>query len=105
MTRILDDMDATEGYVLNETPVVIVCVEAPENISVITDRYESMRAFNELSISYPQTFKSYANLLGYDLENPNDLSGVDLEYVECMPSYPQEGYCQIVNGKMIVKFG
>lgn len=105
VTRVLEDIDVTEGYVLNETEVVIIDVWSPDNILPNTDRYESMRAFKTLSTPYDQAFKTFAALLGYDLNYSSDLTGVDWEKVDDMPCYPYEGYCKMVDGKVVVKFG
>lgn len=113
MTKVLGDITETENYILAETPVVLIGsfysipIENIEEIDEIDNKYKALSAFSKISITYNQTFQSMCNLLGYPIILESDSEIIE-EYqnekvVQTMPAYPQAGYCQIVDGHLIIK--
>lgn len=107
-TRILDDVDETPGYVLKETPVVVIGIfHYDENLDIMTTYCDWLSGFHKASTTYVGTFDSLTRLLGYKLNIVSD-STVLYQYqnsdvVQQMPSYPVPGYCQMVDGSLVIK--
>lgn len=107
-TRILDDIDETPGYVMKETPVVVIgTFHQDENLDIITTYCDFLSGFHKISTTYTMTFDTFTQLMGYKLNIEND-SEVVYRYqgsdaVQQMPTYPEPGYCQMVEGALVVK--
>ena len=109
MTRVIDRMEQTEGYVLGETPVVLIGSLYETDISMQKDcfDYSSAGLWNSYSVSNYSTYMRYFDTyLGY----PVNLLGADsvrefarLQEVQEMPSFPSSGCCAMVNGTIVVK--
>lgn len=109
ITRILDDIEETPQYVIHQTPVVLIGgISYPySNINDLTTQYSELSGFIKTSITYTQTFGSAARLLGNELVIETDSEILnryqDLEVVQNMPIYPTSGYCQMIDGFMVIK--
>ncbi|MCD7830467.1 MAG: glucosyltransferase domain-containing protein [Clostridiales bacterium] len=109
VTRILDDIEADPDYVNGETPVVIVGVLSGNNgsLETLTSKYSELSGFMKSSVTYAQTFGSFAYLLGssFNRETDSDILTYysELEEVQAMATYPKDGYYQMIDGYMVVK--
>ena len=126
-TRILDKMETTEGYVIGETEVIMLgslrnnkdlskTLRVDESLPKTLQGNMGLRELmNEsdihgarlLSITYNQTFDSFAYLLGSEINTLEDTEIVRqylaMEEVQNMPVYPAAGCCQMIDGRMVVK--
>lgn len=107
-TRILDDVDETPGYIMKETPVVVIGIfHYDENLDIITTYCDFLSGFHKASTTYTKTFDTLAWILGYDLNIESDSTIVyqyqNSETVKQMPTYPSPGYCQMVDGTLVIK--
>lgn len=113
MTRIVDRMENTEGYVPGETEVVI---EGSLSESSLNRHREGFQQFNSLvgqtlpfSVTYYQTYEWYFHyILGYPVKASD--SGIVNEYkkmeeVQAMPVFPAEGCTRMIDGRLVVKLG
>jgi len=127
MTRILDDVESDPEYEIGETEVIIIgslnnnkyikkVLKINDNLPSTLQKNMNLREFGNnfmlsggkyLSVTYSMTFDSFAYLLGSEI---NYTSGSDLnkqyaklEKIINMPIYPKEGYCQIIDGRMVIK--
>ena len=108
-TRILHQMEQTDGYVLGETPIVLVgsTVQSPLNTQREGFDYSSTGLWNSLTPTYypiPQAYVQY--YLGYpavfgDGEVQWRVS-VSQEMLE-MPVFPEPGSVRMIDGIMVVK--
>ena len=107
-TRILNDIECYEGYEIGDTEVVIVGgLRQNKNLKSLNIPMPdtTLAGGRRLSITYNQTFKSFAWILGSDL---NLNTSLEDEYksndiVVDMPEYPEKGYFQIIDDRMIIK--
>lgn len=107
MTRIMEEIDETEGYVRDETEIVVLETSDPDNVTMLTDQFDSLRGFEEMSVTYLNKFKFFATFLGYEPVVLTD-SGIremynEMPEVQEMPCYPYKGYCQMIDGRVVVK--
>lgn len=106
--RILSDLGEEEEYVIDETKVVVIG-EFSSNEHLADTGFDShvMDGFGKNAITYTQTFESFIHVLGEDIELEEDPEVLEayrtLEEVEQMPSFPQSGYCRMIDGRMVIK--
>ncbi len=108
MTRVLEDVEEEEGYVVGETEVVVIggIYDKDSTVLELTSKYSALGGFKKTSVSYRRTFGSMAKLLGSELNLADDSVREEyqqMEEVQEMPAYPQDGYCRMVDGKLVVK--
>lgn len=108
---VINDIQKNDEYEHGATEVVLI--GDPNSAEVFNDeiplRYvETMEYYNS-SLTYPQVFGSMTALLrtraNVVIEDP-DVTDAYMENPEVldMPVYPKDGYCRIVDGRMVVKF-
>lgn len=111
MTRVVDRMEQTEGYVVGETPVVIVGSLVYSELSVDRPGFEYINAVGmnqNYSLTYAETYSEFFEvILGYPIDLITD-AGLENEYaslpeVQAMPSFPALGSCAMVGGVLVVK--
>ena len=112
-SQIIYEMEREPDYIANETPVIVIGTFAYNSkVSQIdsqqaTSKYKALNAFYNTSITYAQTFGSFVRLLGGQINLELDKSITEdyaqLQEVQNMPVYPDEGYMQMVDDKMIIK--
>lgn len=112
MTRVVDDLEERDDYSVGVTPVMFIGV--PEVFSI----YEGFDLAPELPIglnfrsSFYQSsrldiYNSYKKFFTYYLNYPINYSEKNLtrdERVKAMPTYPNKGYIQNIDGVLVVKF-
>lgn len=127
-TRILDRVETTEGYVIGETEVIMIGSLRSNKDLAKTLRLDDqlpktlqgnlglrnllngsdIHGGKLLSITYNQTFDSFAYLLGSEINAQSDNEIMNrykaMEEVKNMPAYPAAGCCQMIDGRMVIKF-
>ena len=109
-TRLVDRMERTEGYVVNETPIAIV---GRLKFSGLQQEREGMPSpANGMGYSYATTYfetyeKYFHYYLGYPAvfyQGPGLLELEETEAVQQMPEFPAEGSVRMVGDVLVVKF-
>ena len=109
-TRLIDRMEQTPGYVVNETPIAIV---GRLRLSGLQTEREGMPSpANGMGYSYAatyfETYEKYVNYyLGYPavfLRGPRLLELEETQTVQQMPEFPAEGSVLMVEDVLVVKF-
>ena len=108
MTRIMDEVDRTPGYLQRTTKVVFVgSLEENNCLEDIAQPYQALSAFQNVSVTYLMTYGSMARILGYCPNMEMDQTVIDTyaarPEVQQMPVYPQAGYCQYLDDCVVVK--
>ena len=117
MTRVLTQMDANPDYRSGETPLVLVGVsdELQKQIPGFEAYYdivgcESANPIEKSTASY--NYNTYAAYFRYILNNPAVMADTEAwnrmqkdPRVAAMPSFPEEGCMQLLDGVFIVKMG
>lgn len=111
MTRVVDDLEERDDYVVGETPVTFVGVprvfriyegfeldpELPVGVYLRSPLYQSRKT--EIYNSYKKFFTYYLN---YPINYCDEYFNDD-ERVKAMPAYPEKGYIQNIDGVLVVK--
>lgn len=108
LTRLMERIDTSEGYIPGETEVVfigflsssLVNLDAPEGA-------EWMSGLNRTGVTYMMIFESYFEMLGEKVNVLIDHSALPdyakMDEVRAMPAYPQADCTQMIDGRLIVK--
>lgn len=114
LTRVVDRMEQTEGYVVNKTPIIIVGLLSDSELAADRPGFEylwaaGMGVESNTSVTYLSTYSTFfSNILGYpvnlilDTDTINEYT--DLQEVKSMPVFPGPGSCIMINGVLVVKF-
>ena len=113
MTRVVDRMEETEGYITGETEVVIVGEVINSTLNRSRDGFDRYNHFTGQAVPYSVTYyKTYAQYFHYILGYPVKMvdEGLRNEYmcreeVREMPVFPAMGSTMMLDGKLIVKLG
>ncbi len=113
MTRVVDRMEETEGYVPGETEVVIVGEVINSTLNRSREGFDRYNVFTGQAVPYSVTYyKTYAQYFHYILGYPVKMvdEGLRNEYmgreeVKEMPVFPAMGSTKMLDGKLIVKMG
>lgn len=110
--RIITDLEETDGYKVGETEIaftgklsVMKQSAAFRNVSHIIGLNNTTAAGSTAHTDY---YNPYIAMFKYDLNYPIVISDKDFRddsRVEKMPSYPQKGYIQFIDGVLVVKLG
>lgn len=111
---ILTEMEKTDGYEAGVTPVAVIGKYSHSNLARQTDDFPfdsdmtGVSSSRKNAFSYPSTFQAFCRTkFGQEinlLTDENTLTECAIwRDVRRMPVYPQDGFCQIVNGILIVK--
>lgn len=109
MTRVLDRLEQTEGYVIGETPVAFVGNLNASRINRDKPAFAYMKRFNGSEENYATTFDDthwmyMRDVLGYPLVQAEDAEGIARKTaVREMPAFPERGSVAIVDGVAVVK--
>ena len=111
VSTIIVEMNESEEYIPGKTEVVVIGrLNSKDNNITSTDtidRFRTIEGYGKVSITYPLTFDRFFRLMGHPINMIQDTSVISLyennsEITE-MPSYPAEGYCRMVDGRMVIK--
>ena len=110
-TRILKHADSVEGYVPGETPVCVIGYLPSSKIGFVRPGFEELSNLQGMLSTYAAAYETatpwyYQMILGYPV---NFVSTDDQYYyrhsgiTDDMPSYPDEGCYQIIDGILFIK--
>lgn len=116
MTRVVEEMEETDGYIYGETPVAFIgkidCIEQVdgfEKISAITGLRAKDAISQDTSTYFYNAYKAYFDyVLQYKLNFCRDYEHEQLktfEIVKSMPTFPSEGSIGFVDNILVVKMG
>ena len=110
MTRVVYSMESTDGYIAGETPVYLV---GTLESNPYCNNLEEFRFLNVMSGVYPDVTVTYSRLYenyfhfimncDVNLIYEGDNSYEDLPEVDAMPTFPQNGFCAMIDGALVVK--
>jgi len=108
VTRVMDRMDLTEGYVPGQTPVAAVGVfsHAMNDLNR-PEAYRWTEGTARSAVTYTMTFGSFVRMLGAPIHLLNDEeigAYAAMEEVQKMPAYPAGGCCRMIGDVLVVKF-
>lgn len=110
ITRVIYTIENTDGYVINETPVIIYGNLTSGSMQIPRPGFQHLRGFggdlksgDRLNITTKALLTSY---LAYPINLINhtdkDIETIKDE-IDSMPIFPSKGYCKIIDGKLVVK--
>ena len=109
-TRVMDDIYEIPEYVHNNTPMIILGDWTFDDYAsdLAEKEYRDLGTFMNTSVTYRQTVGSLMRYLGEDVQLVQDekvISEISKDpKVQDMPSFPTKGYCQMINGFLIINF-
>ena len=110
LNRVVDRIEQTEGYVMGETPVVIVGTLMESDLAKKRPglKLPGTGLNSVFSVTDTTTYLEYFNnFLSYpiNLENAStSAQWAQKEEVQDMPDFPAAGSCQFIDGTLVVKF-
>ena len=110
MTRVLDRLEQTEGYVVGETPVAFVGSLDASQLNQEKPAFAYMKRFNgseeNYAITFGDTYWMYMrDVLGYPIVQAEDAERIARqEAAAAMPCFPEKGSVALVDGVAVVKF-
>ncbi|MCQ2484613.1 MAG: glucosyltransferase domain-containing protein [Clostridia bacterium] len=112
MTRVVDDLENRDDYIVGETEVAF------SGYPEVNELYPGFRKVSHMiglrftmmtgSASYTPFFNGYDNFFTYYMNYPVNVSDTDYHEdsrVAAMPSFPEDGYIQNIDGVLVVKLG
>lgn len=110
--RVIEDLEARDDYVVGETEVAFSGYPAIHTMYPGFDKISRMTGMQFTIASgallYTSYFNAYDNLFKYFLNYPIVINNTDYHNdsrVEAMPSFPEDGYIQNIDGLLVVKLG
>ena len=110
-TRILKHIDAVEGYIPGETPVCFLGYLPSSRIDMERPGFETLANLQGMRYTYAASYETstpwyYQMILGY----PVNFVSTDDQFMyrhsdiaEKLPAYPEEGFCQMIDGILFVR--
>jgi hypothetical protein len=109
MYMIWKDINNVEGYIDGETKVLFIGEFADSNLAYhgpMSDQYNKvLRGASGSTITYQGTLEAYfRGIMGTDtiVERKDNMPEPTEDFLS-MPVYPQDGYCRMIDGMVIVK--
>ncbi|MDD7175289.1 MAG: glucosyltransferase domain-containing protein [Clostridiales bacterium] len=109
MTRVLDRIEQTDGYVVGETPVKFIGTldgsPLAKRRKAFLNSYVVTGAWSNYALTYYGTFWHYFEvILGYPIQPfKGELDASQAKMAEQMPAFPAKGSVEIVDGVLLVK--
>lgn len=111
LTRVIDRMEQTDGYIAGQTPVAIIGSLDDSQITAERPGFDSTDAIgmnSQFSVTYIGTYAQFfQNILGYPVnlvQDPQLLEQLgESTEVLAMPPFPGSGCCKMLNGTLIMK--
>lgn len=109
MTRVVDRMEQTEGYVAGETPVILINSDYPGNaeLTAFDAYFQETGLEGTLPVTYYATYERYFQ---YILQQPLLLlpestanEWAKRETVAQMPAFPHTDSVQMIEGTLVIK--
>ena len=110
VNRIVMPMEQPDGYVVGQTPVAWVGDLSRSDAVVYRDGLGELRGYGvsgSYAIGHYRTVKPFfTQVMGYPLELVSQEEAEALaesDAVQAMPVFPNKGYCQVVDGIMVIR--
>lgn len=110
MTRIVDRIEETEGYVIGETPVLFIGLPSRnENFLIARPGFDHLKGrgvFGTGLVMYSRYNFYITNILGYKIQIGSEslaLEYASKEEVTEMSKFPAQNSCQMIDGYLIAK--
>ena len=113
MSRVIDRIEQTEGYVPGETPVALLGSLLSSPLSMARPGFEHLSSLigadNMYTVTSIEYYAYYYNhILGYPLKlvdssRYNQISAY--RDIQDMPVFPDNGCCQMIDGTLVVRLG
>lgn len=110
MTRIIDRIEQTDGYLPGQTPVALIGALADSPLSQTRPGFAELTGVGcsqNFSTTYFLTYKWYfEQLLAYPIQllEPEQIAPyLQSPQVQTMPSFPQNGCCALLDGVLVLK--
>ena len=111
MTRVLDRLEATPGYVPGETPVVLLGYLPSSKLALVRPGFERVSQYQGMRSTYADAYEaSHPWYMDFFLGWPVNLVTPDearawqnSELSESLPGFPSEGCIQIIDGMAFVR--
>lgn len=115
LTTVWKDITEIDGYVEGSTPIVFICSQTGDNTGGVYyynsgfNQYISDNPFVGVDVSSVFTdantvWQSWTYIIGRGkVEVDTDLIEEN-DYIANMPSFPSKGYCELIDGQVIVKW-
>lgn len=112
MTRIIDRIEQTEGYVPGETVVAMIGTLSGNGISGEREGFKDLTGVglqNHYSLTYSYTYQWYfEELLSYPIHlwtMDNTAEFAQRQEVRDMPVFPAAESCKMIDGMLVIKLG
>ena len=113
MSRVIDRVEQTEGYVPGETPVAFVGTLFDTPLFMNRPGFEHLfylRGGNNVyAITYENCFSWYTQqVLGYPMRILSESERVQMAFREdvlAMPVFPEDGCCRMIDGTLVIRLG
>lgn len=113
MTRVLDRIEQTEGYVAGETPVVLVGILTSSTISMTHPGFEPLEGYQGARYTYAASYESAARwYLKMALGARVNLAEDDAALIQSaqpeissLTLFPDAQCCQIIDGVLYIRLG
>ncbi len=103
-TRIVMEMEETDGYVMGKTPVVMVGTFLKSSALSMRPGIDTVLGTGvELNYSSTGSRRYFEYILGYPVNYVTSLPEECIEIAASMPCFPEKGYIQMVEDVMIIK--
>ena len=109
MTRVLNRVELTDGYVAGETSVVFAGNLYNSPLLFKRPGFESSFTHTTYALTYESTYAPYFNqVLGYRVALPDEEERArfaNRAAVRAMPVFPAEGSIRMIDGVLVVHIG
>ena len=109
MTRVIDRIEETDGYVAGETPILFIGTLTDSDLFIERQGFEDVGGvgfFGQSSVTYDME-SFITKVLGYSahvISSEEATGKVSLADVSSMGCFPDADSCKLVNGVLVVKF-
>lgn len=111
MTRVLERLEETPGYVAGETPVVILGYLPSSAVAMVRPGFERISQYQGMRSTYADAYeRSHAwylrSLLGWNINLVSWEEAVrwqETELAQSIPGFPDEGCVQMIDGTVFIR--
>lgn len=111
MSRVIHQIEELDSYVIGETPVAIIGDLNFAPLAIDRPGFEHLGGTgteHKFSLTYYKTYLQYfEQILAYPINLLPESIATELrntDEVQQMPCYPNKGFCQFIDGTLVIKF-
>ena len=113
MSRVIDRIEQTEGYVPGETPVAFIGTLFDSPLAMARPGFEHLSGLMGSNNLYAITSEDYfpwyiQQVLGYPMQILSEPDRVQMAFREdilALPIFPEDGCCQMIDGTLVIRLG